>query len=199
MSSDITGKAILNAIQLLGDPPQVSPQELVKRLVCEETVVQLLCRWGSLQTGAIVLDIGEDWGEKNFLGGGKVKRILKLATELIGPGQKNFVVRISEHLTCRVVSKQRPLGQLHQGLCDLSTVSMACICAVKNCGHKSARDKGKYRFFRFPAIVVNQGEEIRELSERRRMQWFANIYRKEFNDKKAEHSRLCSCHFISGK
>ena len=103
------------------------------------------------------------------------------------------------HLTGRVVSQQRPLGQLHQGLCVLSTVSMGYICAVKNCGHNSARDKGKYRFFRFPAIVVNQGEEIRELSERRRRPWFANIYRKEFNDKKAENSRVCSCHFISGK
>ena len=95
MSSNITDKAILNAIQLLADPPQVSPQELVKRLVCEETVVQLLRRCGSLQTGAFVLDIGEEWGEKNFLGRGKVNRILKLATELIGPGQKNFAVRIS--------------------------------------------------------------------------------------------------------
>ena len=52
---------------------------------------------------------------------------------------------------------------------------MGYICAVKNCGHNTARDKGKYRFFRFPAIIVNQGEEIRELSERRRRQWFAHI------------------------
>lgn len=76
---------------------------------------------------------------------------------------------------------------------------MGYICAVKNCGQNTARDKGKYRFFRFPAIIVNQGEEIRELSERRRRQWFANIYRKEFDDKKAENSRVCSSHFISGK
>ena len=41
-------------------------------------------------------------------------------------------------------------------------------------------------FFRFPAIIVNQGQEIRELSEQRRTQWFANIYRKEFDNKKAE-------------
>ena len=76
----------------------------------------------------------------------------------------------------------------------LSTVSMGYICAVKNCGHNTARDKGKYRFFRFPAIIVSQGK----LSERRRRQWFANIYRKEFDDKKAENSRVCSSHFISG-
>ena len=71
---------------------------------------------------------------------------------------------------------------------------MSYICAVKNCGRNTARDKGKYRFFRFPAIIVSQGK----LSERRRRQWFANIYRKEFDDKKAENSRVCSSHFISG-
>ncbi|CAH3173695.1 unnamed protein product [Porites evermanni] len=76
---------------------------------------------------------------------------------------------------------------------------MGYICAVKNCGHNTARDKGKYRFFRFPAIIVNQGEEIRELSKLRRRQWFANIYRKELDDKKAENSRVCSSHFISGE
>ena len=47
---------------------------------------------------------------------------------------------------------------------------MGYNCAVKNCGHNAARNKGKDRFFRFPARIVNQGEEIRELSERQRRQ-----------------------------
>ena len=64
---------------------------------------------------------------------------------------------------------------------------MGYICAVKDCGHSTARDKGKCRFCRFPAIVVNQGKEIRESNECQRRQWFANIYRTEFNDKKAEN------------
>ena len=76
---------------------------------------------------------------------------------------------------------------------------MGYICAVKSCGRNTTRNKGKYRFFRFPAIVINQGEEIRELSECRRRQWFANICRKEFDDKKVENSRVCSGCFISGK
>ena len=59
---------------------------------------------------------------------------------------------------------------------------MGYICAVKNCGHNTARDKGKDRLFRSPARILNQGEEICELSEWRRRQWFANIYRKEFNE-----------------
>ena len=75
---------------------------------------------------------------------------------------------------------------------------MGYISAVKNCGHNTARDKGRYRFFRFPAIIVSEGKEICELSEWRRRQWFANIYRKEFDDKEAENSRVSSSHFISG-
>ncbi|KAK2559926.1 Polyadenylate-binding protein 1 [Acropora cervicornis] len=60
-----------------------------------QEVVSVLRAHSAKEKSAIVLDIGEEWGEKNFLGGGKVNRILKLATELIGPGQKNFVFRIS--------------------------------------------------------------------------------------------------------
>ncbi|XP_068680166.1 uncharacterized protein [Montipora foliosa] len=76
---------------------------------------------------------------------------------------------------------------------------MGYICAVKNCGHNSARDKGKFKFFRFPAIIKNKGVETRKLSEARRRRWFANIYRKKFDDKSAENSRVCSNHFISGR
>lgn len=75
---------------------------------------------------------------------------------------------------------------------------MGFLCAVKNCGHNTKRDQGKFSFYRFPAIQTGQGEEIRKLTEARRRQWFANIYRKEFDDKKAENSRVCSNHFISG-
>ena len=75
---------------------------------------------------------------------------------------------------------------------------MGYICAVKNCGHNSVRDKGKFKFFRFPAIIKNKGVETRKLSEARRRRWFANIYRKKFDDKSAENSRVCSNHFISG-
>lgn len=76
---------------------------------------------------------------------------------------------------------------------------MGYICAVKNCGYDSARDKGRFIFYRFSAIILNKGGEIRKLSEARRRQWFASICRKEFDDKKAENSRVCSNHFISGK
>ena len=56
-------------------PPYSRPDSnRLKRLVCEQTVVQLLRRlgrWGSLQAGSFVLDIKEEWGEKISLVGEK--------------------------------------------------------------------------------------------------------------------------------
>ena len=75
---------------------------------------------------------------------------------------------------------------------------MPHLCAVYGCGHNSKRDKDKYNFFRFPSVINHQGEETRKLSEERRRQWLANINRADFDDKKADHSRVCSHHFISG-
>ena len=53
-------------------------------------------------------------------------------------------------------------------------------------------------FFRFPSVINHQGEETRKLSEERGRQWLANINRADFDGKKADHSRVCSHHFISG-
>ncbi|XP_048577013.1 uncharacterized protein LOC5515843 [Nematostella vectensis] len=41
--------------------------------------------------------------------------------------------------------------------------------------------------------------KIRKLCEDRRRKWLANIARKDLDDKKAENTRVCSNHFISGK
>ena len=55
-----------------------------------------------------------------------------------------------------------------------------------------------FNFFRFPSILLHQGEETKKLSEERRRQWLANINRANLDDAKADHSRVCSNHFISG-
>lgn len=75
---------------------------------------------------------------------------------------------------------------------------MPHLCAVYGCGHNSKRDGEKFKFFRFPSVIYHQGEETRKLTEERRRQWLANINRADFDDKKAEHSRVCSYHFVSG-
>ena len=75
---------------------------------------------------------------------------------------------------------------------------MPHLCAVFGCSHNSKREKGKFKFFRFPSILLHQGEETKKLSEERRRQWLANINRADLDDAKADHSRVCSDHFISG-
>ena len=75
---------------------------------------------------------------------------------------------------------------------------MPQLCAVFGCSHNSKREKAKFQFFRFPSILLHQGEETKKLSEERRRQWLANINRADLDDAKADHSRVCRNHFISG-
>ena len=56
----------------------------------------------------------------------------------------------------------------------------------------------KFQFFRFPSILLHQGEETNKLSEERRRQWLANINRADLDDTKADRCRVCSNHLISG-
>lgn len=78
---------------------------------------------------------------------------------------------------------------------------MPTLCAVVGCGHNNVRDKGKYSFFRIPKIISHNGEETERLSTERRKRWFKNIHRsdKDLTEKKAETTRVCSAHFVSGK
>ena len=80
----------------------------------------------------------------------------------------------------------------------VSPVIKPHLCAVFGCSHNSKREKGKFQIFRFPSVLLYQGEETRKLREERRRQWLANINRVDL-DAKADHSRVCSNHFISGK
>ena len=75
---------------------------------------------------------------------------------------------------------------------------MGYICAAKGCGNNTARQKDNIKFFRFPAVIKKKGEKVRKLSKDRRRQWLANIYRKDLNNEKANNTRVCSEHFVSG-
>ncbi len=56
------------------------------------------------------------------------------------------------------------------------------------------------RFFSFPKWKKNKGQQVEELTKRRRMAWIAAVRRKDvaFN-KILEHLRVCSLHFQSGE
>lgn len=83
----------------------------------------------------------------------------------------------------------------------LTYFNMPTLCVVVGCGHNSIRDKGEYSFYRIPKILTHLGEQTQRLSTDRRKRWLLNIYRsqEDLTDKKAETTRVCSAHFVSGK
>ena len=74
---------------------------------------------------------------------------------------------------------------------------MVNFCAMIGCGNRGDRDKDK-RFYRLPAVVNHQGEQTRELSQKRRDTWVARIRRQDIKPKNYPYTRVCSDHFVSG-
>ncbi|XP_065136251.1 uncharacterized protein [Paramisgurnus dabryanus] len=78
-------------------------------------------------------------------------------------------------------------------------------CCVKNCSSTSHDAYGKHRnngtqFFRLPKWRQHQGEQISDLTRRRRIAWLAAIRRKDLTfDFTPQSMRVCSLHFHSGK
>ena len=74
------------------------------------------------------------------------------------------------------------------------------ICAIIGCSNRSGRDK--VRFFRLPAVVEGQGEQMRSITEaqRRACNWLKAISRDDLTvhdltDKKLSNVFVCEEHF----
>lgn len=65
------------------------------------------------------------------------------------------------------------------------------------CSHRTERDR--IPFYRIPAVKCNSSSEIKNLLSKRRYLWIQRINRKDFTEFKANYSRVCSDHFVSGK
>jgi THAP domain len=78
-----------------------------------------------------------------------------------------------------------------------STFKMV-VCAVKGCSSRYGNCKG-ISLFRLPKVILHQGETDRQLTERRRRTFLANIYRSGVSEAAANNMRICSRHFVSGK
>ncbi|KAG1952255.1 spindle and kinetochore associated complex subunit [Pimephales promelas] len=78
-------------------------------------------------------------------------------------------------------------------------------CGVKNCPSTSHDSYGNHRnngiqFFRLPKWTQHQGEQVSDLTRRRRIAWLAAIRRKDLTfDLTPQSMRVCSLHFHSGK
>jgi len=77
-------------------------------------------------------------------------------------------------------------------------------CGVKNCPSTSHDSYGNHRnngiqFFRLPKWTQHQGEQVSDLTRRRRIAWLAAIRRKDLTfDLTPQSMRVCSLHFHSG-
>ncbi|XP_037547660.1 uncharacterized protein LOC119424274 [Nematolebias whitei] len=75
---------------------------------------------------------------------------------------------------------------------------MARWCCIKGCSSKTGHFGIK--FFRFPVYRKDRGQQMEDLSRRRRLAWVAAVRRKEitFNQISA-NMRVCSLHFHKGQ
>ena len=73
---------------------------------------------------------------------------------------------------------------------------MVNFCAVYGCSNRGDRDKKS--FFRLTAVIANQCEKNKELSERRRLKWLSNL-RRDFKSTNLSNIRVCSDHFVKGE
>ena len=67
---------------------------------------------------------------------------------------------------------------------------------IVGCHNRSKRDKDE-KYFRVPAIIFNQGEEVEERTRDRR-EWISAISRDDLTDKILNSDKVCSRHFVSG-
>ncbi|XP_036006874.1 uncharacterized protein LOC118567034 [Fundulus heteroclitus] len=74
---------------------------------------------------------------------------------------------------------------------------MVKTCLMVGC---TARGGGEQRsFFRLPAVIANQCEKTKQLSEQRRRLWLTRISRADLDGVKLEYARVCGAHFVTGK
>ena len=70
------------------------------------------------------------------------------------------------------------------------------LCMVVEITACEMAPRGFLDFQKSLKIVIQKEDEL--LSTERRRQWFMNISREDLTEEKAEYTRVCSNHFISG-
>lgn len=76
---------------------------------------------------------------------------------------------------------------------------MVNFCAVIGCSSRSGKGNEGVSFFRIPQVRSRLGNDYQELQKIRRMKWILALRRKDITEKKLEHFRICSKHFLKGK
>ena len=78
------------------------------------------------------------------------------------------------------------------------------ICSIYDCSNrqvsqKNVTEESKLRFYSIPTVIMNHGDETRELSKERRRLWTAAVNRKDIQTEEAwDKTVVCSKHFVDG-
>lgn len=70
------------------------------------------------------------------------------------------------------------------------------ICAIIGCSNRSGRDR--CAFFRLPAVIKHQGQQMLEITTERRKAWLAAICRADLAVDKLGNVFVCQKHFCKG-
>ena len=71
------------------------------------------------------------------------------------------------------------------------------MCAIFGCSNRSGRDK--VRFFRLPAVVKHQGEQMFSVTTKQRCAWLKAISRDDLTEDKLSNVFVCEMHFEQRK
>ncbi|KAL3832312.1 hypothetical protein ACJMK2_023966 [Sinanodonta woodiana] len=74
---------------------------------------------------------------------------------------------------------------------------MVNTCVIVGCHNRADKGLVKRSYHSIPKVIVNQGEQTKTLSTKRREQWIARIGRKDWTP--SQYSKVCSDHFVTGK
>ena len=80
-------------------------------------------------------------------------------------------------------------------LCCLNMVS----CAIIGCSNNSKKSSTKCSFFRLPAIIKHQGQQMLEITSEGRRAWLKAISRDDLTEKKLANVWVCERHFVAGE
>ena len=120
----------------------------------------------------------------------------RAAVNIFTPLDPGFSVAAKRTIVGRHVGAHPKVNNIK--LKAIDSRSKMVLRAIIGCGTRRVRDKGVY-MARIPAIITNQGEEMRELTEERRKAWILAISREDLTDSILEHGRVCLKHFVSGR
>ena len=71
------------------------------------------------------------------------------------------------------------------------------VAVIDRCLKKMSQNNRNYVFYSIPTVIMNQGDETRELSKGRRRLWKAAVNRKDIQTEEAwDKTVVCSKHFV---